>query len=275
MIEITHIEPSTKVAKYVRKITFFNSNGKIKYRQKLTPSAFTYLSYNHKDVPISVYGNKSVKPNQRLQIAGPKLNEDIYVEYDGVLFQILIEFTASGFYYLFDSSPSKFLNGLSNLNNLVPKEITEKLELELLECKKSNFMIKLIEEFLFNRIQCSLPFNDYIEKSLTIFEQNHGSVQIAVLAKKVGISERQFERKFSEVVGMSPKRYSKLLQLHYVINLMNLKQYGSIKNLAYQAEFYDLAHFTNRFKELTGFAPSEFIKSQKHIALKYFNDLIE
>ena len=56
---------------------------------------------------------------------------------------------------------------------------------------------------------------------------------------------------------------------------MNLKTYKSIQDLAFQAEFYDLSHFTHRFKELTGFTPSEFIKSKKHIALKYFNDLLK
>ena len=93
------------------------------------------------------------------------------------------------------------------------------------------------------------------------------------MIKEIGISERQFDRKFREVVGISPKCYSKILQLHFTINLMRSKNYSSIQEIAYQAEFYDIAHFTHRFKELTGFTPNEFIKSDKHIALKYFTDL--
>jgi len=275
MVDITHIEPHKKISKYVRKISFFKSKGDIKFKQKLTPSAFTYLSYNHMDIPISIFGNKKVKPNQRLQIAGPKINEDIYVEYKGDLFQILIEFNASGFYYLFHHSPAKFLNGLTALSDVVPGDHINELESELREINELDGIVKLLEEFLLDRCQSALRFVDYIEKALKIIEQNHGSVQIGYLSKQVGISERQFDRKFREVVGISPKRYAKLFQLHYVINLMNLKNYGSIQELAYQAEFYDLAHFTNRFKELTGFTPSEFIKSKKHIALKYFNDLLE
>ena len=273
MIVITHKNPNQKLSKYVRKISVFESKRKIKYKQKLTPSAFTYLSYNHKDIPVSIFGNKRVQPTQRLQIAGPKINEDIYVGYNGKLYQILIEFTASGFYYLFHISPSKLLNSLSNLSNLISSEINEQLEQELFASDNGEQQIKLLEEFLFEKLDNALPFIDYIEKALQIIDEHNGSINISNLIKEIGISERQFDRKFQEVVGISPKCYSKILQLHFTINLMHSKNYTSIQEIAYQAEFYDLAHFTHRFKELTGFTPNEFIKSDKHIALKYFTDL--
>ena len=275
MIVITHKNPNQKLSKYVRKISVFESKRKMKYKQKLTPSAFTYLSYNHKDIPVSIFGNKRVQPTQRLQIAGPKINEDINVEYNGNLYQILVEFTASGFYYLFHISPSKLVNNLSNLSNFISSEMNKQLEQELLASDNIELRIKLLEEFLYEKLHSALPFSDYIEKALQIIEEYNGSIHISDLIKELGISERQFDRKFREVVGISPKCYSKILQLHYAINLMHSKKYASTQELAYQAEFYDLAHFTNRFKELTGFTPNEFIKSDKHIALKYFTDSIE
>ena len=76
MIEISHRKPDSRLSKYIRKITVFESKRKINYKQKLTPSAFTYFSYNHKSIPTSIFGNKRVKPDQRLQIAGPKINEE-------------------------------------------------------------------------------------------------------------------------------------------------------------------------------------------------------
>ena len=45
-----------------------------------------------------------------------------------------------------------------------------------------------------------------------------------------------------------------------------------MQNIAYEAEFYDPAHFTRRFKELTTFTPHEFINSDKHIALDFFTE---
>lgn len=275
MIEISHRKPDSRLSKYIRKITVFESKRKINYKQKLTPSAFTYFSYNHKSIPTSIFGNKRVKPDQRLQIAGPKINEDIYVEYDGRLNQILFEFTPSGFYYLFNVSPAKLINSLSNLSDYVSCETYEQLKQDLLASDDIEQQIKMLEEVLFEKEQVSLPFSNYVEKALKIIEENNGSVHISDVIDEVGISERQLNRKFREVVGTSPKNYAKITQLHYVINLMQLKNFTSAQDLAYQAEYYDLPHFANRFKELTGFTPNEFIVSDKHIARKYFTDLIK
>ena len=273
MIKIRNIESTKELAKYVRKITLFSSKNKIKYKQKLTPSSYTYLSYNHKDIPKSIFGNKSIQPKERLQIAGPKISEDIFVEYNGQLSQILVEFSASGFYYLFHNSPSLLVNKLSPFYKFIDREIHKQLEIDLMESTNTDEQIKILQEFLIDRLHSALPFIDYIEKALQIIEDKNGHIVINELVDNINIGKRQFDRKFQEVVGLSPKSYSKIVQLHYIITLMQSKKYASMQDLSYRTEFYDQAHFANRFKELTGFTPNEFIKSDKHIALKYFTDL--
>ncbi len=272
MIDVVHIKPNEKLLQYVRNISVFKSKQKIKYKHKLTPSAFTYLSYNHKDIPVSFLGKRKVHPTGRLQIAGPKIKEKIYVEYDGLLSQILIEFTASGFYYLFHQSPSKLTNQLFEINNFVPTEIYNRLENKLCKLDSIEKQIKVIEEFLLDLSYNAFPFIDYLEKGLKLIEEQYGNIAVNKLVETVGIGKRQFERKFLEVVGVTPKYYSKLVQLNYVITLMCSKKYDSIQNIAYQAEFYDLPHFAHRFKKLTGFTPNEFINSEQHIAMKYFTE---
>ena len=273
MIKIRTIEPRKELSEYIRKISLFKTKGKIIYKQKLTPSAFTYLSYNSKDIPTSKFGKKSVQPKSRLQIAGPKISEENYVVYNGELSQILIEFSASGFYYLFNTSPSNLNNNLTDLNNFLDNENYKQLEFELLQSQNMSSQIEILEEFLIDKISSALPFIDYIEKALMIIEKQKGHINIRTLIDKLSIGIRQFDRKFLEVVGITPKSYSKIVQLHYVIKLMQSKRYNSLQDLSYQAEFYDHSHFANQFKELTGFTPNEFIKSNRHIALKYFTDL--
>mgnify|MGYP005846210885 CR=1 FL=1 len=275
MIKLTHHKPIAELSKYIRKISVFESKSKIKFEQKLTPSAFSYLSYNHLDIPISIFGKKIIHPKQRLQIAGPKINMDIYVQYNGRLQQILIEFTASGFYCLFHESPLKYTNSLSGLRKFSSHNEYFTFEKELKSTDIVQKQIELIEDFLSDKRCKALPFCDYIEKSIKAIEENHGNMPISKIAEKVDVSERQLERKFLEVVGMNPKKYSQLTQLHYVINLMNTKNYGSLQDIAFSAEYYDLPHLSHKFKELTGFTPVEFVNSDKHLALKFFKDLVE
>ena len=272
MINIVHQKPCAELNRYIRKISIFTSDGEIKYKQKLTPSAFTYLSYNHQDIPISIFNSERIQPKRRIQIAGPKIDDNIFVEYNGRLSQILMEFSASGFYYLFHISPIQFINKLSDLNNPIFPEGQVELEKKLCRTKTVNEQIRLLEQFLIDLSANALPSINYVENALVLIDKNNGNIAVSEICNQIGISERQFNRKFQDVVGIGPKCYLKLTQLHYIIKLMQSNKDSSMQELAYRAEFYDPAHFTHRFKELTRFTPFEFINSDKHIALDFFTE---
>ncbi len=274
MISIKQTSVKRPLARYVRKISVFKSAYPLEQKHRLIPSGCTYLSYNHRDVP-SFNHVKKVIPGQRLQITGPKTDQNICVEYEGELLQILIEFTPTGFYYIFHSSPAGFLNSLVDPSQFVPHETIENLTSKLLATEDPRAQIDLLQDYLIELSFHALPFCDYIEKAIRILENNIGKNVIKDIAIAVNKSERQFSRQFTKMVGLSPKQYSKILQLHYVINLMNLKEYSYLKEISYSANFYDQSHFDRRFKELVGITPNEFLVSKEHNALKYFIDLVK
>lgn len=269
MIDIKHIKPSKQLVKYVRKISIFESQNKITFKQKLTPSAYTYLSYNHKDIPIPIIGKEEEPIAERLQIVGPKIGEDIYVSYNGTLSQILVEFNATGFYYLFHKSPKSYLNKIINFSEFSPNDNSHLLQVKLKNCEDSYRQIEILEGWLIEKSNRAFIFCNYIDKAVTILEKSNGHINIAELSEQIFKSERQFRK----LVGISPKYFSKIIQLHYVINLMQKKDYVSIQNLSYKSNYYDAPSFSNKFKELTGHSPREFLDSNDHIALKYFTDL--
>ncbi len=59
-INITHYKINPLLEKYIRKISAFKSKGKISYRQKLTPTAFMYLTYHHADIPPNIIGDEII-----------------------------------------------------------------------------------------------------------------------------------------------------------------------------------------------------------------------
>ncbi|MFW9930848.1 MAG: helix-turn-helix domain-containing protein, partial [Candidatus Thorarchaeota archaeon] len=192
--------------------------------------------------------------------------------YIGSLSQILVEFKASGFYYLFHKSPYDLRNKLSEVSNFVSKELYNNLETDLIKNDNPDNQVKNIEQFLLELSYKALPFVEYIEEGIKLIDKHFGNITVSEIVAKVGRSKRQFDRKFHEVVGVSPKYYAKIVQLYHVLNIICSKNYSSIQELAFKGEFYDLPHFVNAFKKLTGFTPNEFINSDKHIALKYFNE---
>jgi AraC-like DNA-binding protein len=274
MITIKNINPNPLLSKYIRRISVFICKHPFTYRQKLTPSAYTYLSYNRKQIPVSVFGRKRIHPTSRLQIAGPKIHENIYVDYNGTLEQILIEFTASGFYYLFHRSPSLYINSLHSLDEIAASPATGILEANIKQCRTMQDRINLLEGFLLETSGNAMRPCDQIEESLKLIEDARGHITVKEITKRISVSERQLDRRFREIVGISPKQYANIIQLHFVINLMYIKKYSSFQDIAFFASYYDLPHFYHRFKELTGFSPVEFINSESHLAFQYYTDLI-
>lgn len=271
MLKITQKKVRSSLRKYVGKISVFTCDGPIDCKHKLIPSGCSYLSYNHKDIPTYFHGHE-MKPTERLQITGPKTDQNIFVIYGAELSQILLEFTPSGFYYLFQESPASYHNELVNLSQLSKFESTKRLSEQLGATNNTSEQIDLIQDFLIELAFHALPFCNYIEEALEIMHQNIGKILVNDIAGAVNKSERQLNRQFVKIVGIPPKVYLKLLQLHYVINLMNVKEISSFKEISYSANFYDQSHFDHRFKELLGITPNEFLVSKEHNALKYFTD---
>ncbi|RYD88328.1 MAG: AraC family transcriptional regulator, partial [Sphingobacteriales bacterium] len=80
--------------------------------------------------------------------------------------------------------------------------------------------------------------------------QNH---TVAQLADRYNLSVRQFDRKFKQYAGFSPKLYLRITRLHEA-----LQQYGSSKSLtqiALDCGYYDQSHFIHDVKAFTGYHP--------------------
>ena len=76
---------------------------------------------------------------------------------------------------------------------------------------------------------------------------------VVELANNFNLSPRQFDRKFKEYAGFSPKTYLRLIRLGKAI-----KQHKSDKSLtqiAYECGYYDQSHFIHDLKTFTGYHP--------------------
>ena len=117
-MNIQFINPDNQLSKYIHKISVFTSDDEIKYNQKLTPTPFTCLSYNHFNIPKFRVAENLFPASDKIQITGPKTLDDIYAVHNGKLSQILIEFTPSGFYYIFKKSPAHLVNKTTSFSKV-------------------------------------------------------------------------------------------------------------------------------------------------------------
>ena len=78
-----------------------------------------------------------------------------------------------------------------------------------------------------------------------------------------GWSERQFRRRFQEVVGIAPKTFARILRFQRALRAM---ERADLLPVALECGYYDQAHFNREFKAFTGETPVEYSSKRRPLA---------
>ena len=86
-----------------------------------------------------------------------------------------------------------------------------------------------------------------------------GPIEIGQIAKQVGLSVSQLNRRFRTVYQMSPSEYLQRVRVHEASRLLADTDWP-ISEVALDTGFYDQAHLTRTFRRWMGMTPSGFRK---------------
>ena len=87
------------------------------------------------------------------------------------------------------------------------------------------------------------------------------------------MSERNFERKFREYVGISPKLFSRICRFQSSLKQLQESNYEKLSDIAFENNFSDQSHFIRTFKEFAGFSPNQF-QQQTNTIVDNFTEVI-
>lgn len=92
--------------------------------------------------------------------------------------------------------------------------------------------------------------------------------RIGAIGNRVGLSQSSLTRRFRAAVGLTPKRYQRVLRLERVITLARSAGPGAADwaDLAISAGYYDQAHLIGDFTELTGTSPARWFAADPAVA---------
>jgi PAS domain S-box-containing protein len=108
-----------------------------------------------------------------------------------------------------------------------------------------------------------LPADSDISPALAHIRSNfHREVPIPDLAKKCGLSVRQFERKFKEHLKTPPQQYLIKMRVHAACDELRRSK-KSIADIATDLGFYDQAAFSRQFRKHMGMTPLYYRKEYR------------
>lgn len=94
-----------------------------------------------------------------------------------------------------------------------------------------------------------------INHAVSCVKKYNGQLNMQQLAGEVCLSERQFERKFKGIVGISPKVFSNVIRFRYTESYLKSHPDESIYNIAYTCGYYDHSHLIRDYKRFAGNLP--------------------
>jgi len=159
---------------------------------------------------------------------------------------------------LFQLPTSKISNQGPDLYTLCGKEGSI-LEEKIMLASNHSERVRFVSEFLVKRLVHVR--NEYANITATIRNAIHGkfSDSIDTLASDCNLSRRQFERKFREFSGFSPREFLKIARFGHIIkNKRDTTR--SLTDISYENGYYDQSHFIRDFRNFSGYAPKEYFK---------------
>ena len=208
-----------------------------------TKNGLLVSPHNKKMPGLFLYG-QTIKPIE-LIMNGP---------YELIVFQ-LFPFVLKSFFHV---NPKDINDDCYDLRRLKTNTVTGTIR-DLQKKVALKERVRVITSFLDSMFQASKNLLDFkINQAIRMIIAKNGQIIMKQLCKELKISERTFERRFSDAVGISAKQFSKIIQFQSSLQQLTLKDYTLLTDIVYSNGFADQSHFIKVFKAFTGTTPKKF-----------------
>lgn len=153
---------------------------------------------------------------------------------------------------LFGINASRLAPGWAELQEFGATDLTS----QLMEARNGQERMTLLTSFLVARLKQQKSRDTLVEESLRMIHANIGSLHIKDLLDAFSISERQFERRFAETVGLTPHIYLRVQRFNAAIRLIKTKRFKRLTDVAAALNFTDQSHLIRDFQAFSGMTPT-------------------
>ena len=137
--------------------------------------------------------------------------------------------------------------------------------------RTTNERIDLINSLLLASLKNHKMEQVIIENAINKIQNIKGKIDVKSLSNDVKINDRYFRRIFSEYTGMSPKQFLEITKVRIAIRMMAADE-GSISDICYHLDYFDLSHFNHSFKRMVGISPKSYLKEINQINNLYYKN---
>ncbi len=179
---------------------------------------------------------------------------------------LCINFKPYGLYNLYGIPTNVLTNTIICGTNIFEKNKINELYKKLSSVTNHEEIIQLIEHFLWDNRKKNIRFRLYFDSLVDEIHCREGIVDDIRLLLPKQFCARTFQLYFNEVVGCSPKHFSRILRHKCLLKSMFQNPNFEWKSLVSEGMFYDFSHFSRDFQLFSGCPPHEYLKKENELA---------
>jgi AraC-like DNA-binding protein len=206
--------------------------------------------------PYRIHHVDGSKPeiNYPATVIGAKTYQRIRLELHGHVEGFVIVFQPTGLQRLF-SLPGRVIVNEHYEADVVLGGAVAQLRSRLGEAKSFAARIQIADRFLGARIP-GVDEETNVDATVREMVLREGCVRISGLASCAGVGIRQFERRFADLLGITPKLYARIVRFEAAIRKRTIFPNGNWTRIAHELGYHDQMHMIHDFQLLSAESPT-------------------
>lgn len=187
-----------------------------------------------------------------------------------------IIFQPTGFYRLFNNDTREIINDSVSVELMMKHGLFRKIQEVKVTSLEPDFIVAKLEEMFYKQLLFSHKKHPYIEHSIDLIHRTKGMTTIRELAEHSNTCERNYRRRFTEIAGISPKKYIQIIRLQNIFHTVSSSNPDKINwcDFSYNMGYYDQMHFIKEFKKFCGASPGKYFSDYNKDEKALERDLI-
>ena len=168
-----------------------------------------------------------------------------------------VAFKPTGLYHMFGQNMALLANSTMDSKTVLGSDLTH-FETSYEKESRTEKKVNMVEQLLLNQLEDKKYVPSFIDIAIDMMNRSLGCEPITKITKKLNVSERYFQKKFKEMVGITPSEYNRIVRFNNLFSQFDAEDQNNYKTLVALFNYYDLAHFSKDFKKYCGETPKKF-----------------
>jgi methylphosphotriester-DNA--protein-cysteine methyltransferase len=260
------IQPSKRLAKYIKCLWTLEAGVSPagSAPEPVMPDGCIELIFNLSDPFRRYHADGTLESQPRSIIAG-QMRSSAMIEPSGRVDLFGVRFQHAGASPFFRFPLNELTDNIVSLEFVwgrKGREIAERIN----EAPTAESRAEILEDALAGLLAKNSASDRVVETASRLITENMGLTAIDRIADSIGVNGRRLERRFQQSLGLSPKRFSRIIRFQNFLAAVRSGPSASILDTALSFGYYDQAHLIREFREFSGKTPLAFFDNEHKLS---------